>query len=115
MPNTFIVALFNTDAGADEAVRRLEAEGVPSNTISRHAKSQGAPAHGPGEQSAGSVWDWILGEESPVRDNSIYQRSVEGGSKVIAVPVGADHAAFVTDILRACEPAHLEERQQPDI
>jgi hypothetical protein len=67
MPNTFIVALFDTDASADEAIRRLEAEGVPSNTISRHAQVQGlegrgAPAHQPGEQSAGSVWDWILSQ-----------------------------------------------------
>jgi hypothetical protein len=120
MPNTFIVASFDTDAAADEAIRRLEAEGVPSNTISRHAQGQrledrGASAHEPSEQSAGSVWDWILGEESPVRDNSIYQRSVESGGTVIAVPVGAEHVGFVTEILRVCGPAHLEQRRRPSV
>jgi hypothetical protein len=113
MPQTFIIAWFDTEDSADGAVRRLETEGIPSNTVRRYGKVKGAPGHEPGEQSAGGFWDWVLGEESPVRDSSIYRRSMEAGSTVVAVPVTGEAVARVTDILRRCNPTGLEERQQP--
>ncbi|MBV8522023.1 MAG: hypothetical protein JOY71_07840 [Acetobacteraceae bacterium] len=113
MAETLIVAAFNTEAGAEAAIRQLEAGGISSGTIRRYAKTTGAPAHTPSEQSAGGFWDWVLGEESPQRDPSLYERAAAQGSALIAVPVTGEHGSRVTEILRRCNPTFLQEREQP--
>jgi hypothetical protein len=80
MPDKVVVARFDSEAAAMQAVSALEKSGVPAAAIRRQT---GAPAHEPSEQSAGDIWDWLLGEESPVRDKSIWR----GGASVTALAV----------------------------
>ena len=79
MPDKIAVAKFDSAAAAMRAASALEEAGVPAAAIQRQS---GAPAHNPFEQSAGDIWDWLLGEESSVRDKSIWR----GGANAMPSP-----------------------------
>ncbi|MBN9560181.1 MAG: hypothetical protein J0H14_05555 [Alphaproteobacteria bacterium] len=78
-----VVARFDSEAAAIEAAGALERSGVPAAAIRRQT---GEPAHHPSEQSAGDIWDWLLGEESPVRDKSIWRGHAGGTALAVTVP-----------------------------
>ena len=82
MPDEVVVARFDSEAAAMQAANALEGSGVPAAAIRRQT---GATAHEPSEQSAGDIWDWLLGEESPVRDKSIWRG---GASTTARTPAG---------------------------
>jgi hypothetical protein len=109
MADRVILASFDNAETAAHAERELATVGgVAPAAISRHAQ-KGAPAHHPSEQSAGGLWDWLLGEESPVRDASIYRRSAEGGGALLAVTVAEADAGRVASLLRRMGPSSVEE------
>lgn len=108
MPEQTIVAVYATAAAADAAAEELRASGVAAQAIERHAGVKGAEAYAPEQQSRGSVWDWLLGEESPVRDKSIYSRSAEAGGAMLAVSVAEGEVEPVLATLRRGAPASLE-------
>jgi hypothetical protein len=83
MPDKVVVARFDSEAAAMQAVSALEKSGVPAAAIRRQT---GAPAHEPSEQSAGDIWDWLLGEESPVRDKSIWRGGARATALAVTVP-----------------------------
>lgn len=58
MTDKVLVAKFS-EAAARQAAGALEASGVSATAIRQQT---GALAHEPSEQSAGDIWDWLLGE-----------------------------------------------------
>lgn len=117
MPSETVVAVFDTAANADAAVRDLENAGIPSNSIKRYDKSF-APSGGTGTASyssgqTGGFWAWLLGEEgtsSSTYDRSLYERTVESGGTVVTVIVDENEADRVISVLDAHSPADLEQR-----
>jgi hypothetical protein len=103
MPDKVVVARFDSEAATMQAASALVGSGVPPGAIQRQA---GAPAHEPSEQSAGDIWDWLLGEESPVRDKSIWR----GGARAtaLAVTVPETKAESAEALMRECGAIQVE-------
>lgn len=109
MTDETIVAVYDTDAQADAAVRDLKAADIPADAISRHTgKAPGAvaPAKKPG------FWASLFGGE-PDPDDAVYDRSLDSGSTVVTVTVSGQRAAMVSEILESHNPADLDERASP--
>ena len=110
MTEETIVAVYDTAAHADAAVRDLEAAHVPSSAISRHAATTDAatgtaaqPAREPG------FWSSLFGGQ-PDHDTAVYDHSMSGGSTVVTVRVPAEHFDSVSAILEQHNPVDMEER-----
>lgn len=103
-----IVAVYDSEAHADAAVRDLQSASIPSSAISRHSGSAVArdTAHPVREQG---FWASLFGGE-PDHDISVYDRSLDNGSSVVAVRVGEAHVQHVTDILERHGPIDMEDR-----
>lgn len=110
MTEQTIVAVYDTAAHADAAIRDLEAAHVPSDAISRHAQGTTAgattdaaapPAREPG------FWASLFGGESS--DTPVLARSVEGGATVVTVKAPEQHVARVSDILDRHDPIDFDE------
>jgi hypothetical protein len=96
MPDKIVVAKFDSEAAALHAAGALEASGIAATAIRQQT---GAPAHEASEQSAGDIWDWLLGEESPVRDKSIWRGG--GGATALAVTVPETKVKSAEALMRA--------------
>ncbi len=106
MTDETVVAVYDTAAHADAAVRDLEAANVPSGAISRHAATAGGaatPAHQPG------FWGKLIGGE-PDHDTSVYDRSLESGSTVVTVRAPQQHVESVSRILELHGPIDINQR-----
>jgi hypothetical protein len=124
-----LVAVFDTPTHADQAVRALEASGIPSAAIRRYrqgdaaipraGKTVAAPAtderH---DERRGGFWAWLLGEEGTTStswrdpaydDEHLYAKSVEGGNSVIAVNVDQSDADRVMKLIAEQNPMTLED------
>ena len=115
MADHTIVAVYDTAASADAAVRALEAANVPSSAISRHSQ-QGAPSgsaisSAPAAGQERGFWSSLFGSE-PDHDTAIYDRSVASGSTVVSVRVPEDHHESVAAILESHNPVDLDERAE---
>jgi len=111
-----IVAVFDTAEHAEQAVRDLEAAGVPSNAITRHA-GQDASVSGTTtttDKASGQepgFWARLFGEEPAYEhEASMFDRGVGQGSTVVSVRVSEEHTVHVTDILERHNPIDLEDR-----
>ena len=118
MTEETIVAVFDTAAHADAAVRDLEAAKVPSSAISRQPSTGSTGVTG--NTGTGSVttttepretgfWSSLFGGE-PDHDTAVYDRSVTAGSHVVTVRVPEEHVASVTEILERNHPIDIDER-----
>ena len=103
MPDKVVVAKFDSEAAALQAAGALEASGVAATAIRQQT---GAPAHEPSEQSAGDIWDWLLGEESPVRDKSIWRGG--GSATALAVTVPETKVESAEALMRASGARQVE-------
>ena len=106
MTDETVVAVYDTSAHADAAVRDLEAANVPSGAISRHAATAGgaaAPAREPG------FWGKLIGGE-PDHDTSVYDRSLDSGSTVVTVLAPEQHIESVSRILELHGPIDINQR-----
>ena len=113
MAEETIVAVYDTAAHADAAIRDLKAAHVPSNAISSHAQgtttgisTAAAPTHEPG------FWASLFGGESS--DTTTLARSVESGSTVVTVKVPEHDVARVGEILERHDPIDFDERAASD-
>jgi uncharacterized protein (TIGR02271 family) len=104
------VAVYDTAAHADAAVRDLRSANVPAEAITQHAKNEAlsdftgsAPAQEQG------FWASLFGAE-PHDDTTVYDRSIESGSAVVTVRAGADQYDRVIAILEKHNPIDLDER-----
>src|SRR2546423_1002893 len=112
MNEEIIVAVYDTEAHADAAVRDLETAHVPPEAISRHAGTGSAP--GGTAPNANSVrgqgfWSSLLGGE-PAHDTAVYDRSLESGSSVVTVRVPGEHVDGISRILERHDPIDIDER-----
>jgi uncharacterized protein (TIGR02271 family) len=104
------VAVYDTAAHADAAVRDLRSANVPAEAITQHAKNEAmsdftgsAPAQEQG------FWASLFGAE-PDDDTTVYDRSIESGSTVVTVRAGADQYDRVIAILEKHNPIDPDER-----
>ncbi len=111
MSEETIVAVYDTVAHADAAVRDLEAANVPSGAISRHSSATlGASGGASATSSRGaSFWNDKFGGQ-PSHDTAVYDRSVESGSTVVMVRAPEQHVQAVTRILELNNPIDIDER-----
>ena len=108
-----LVAVYDTAATADAVVRDLKSADVPGDAISRHAKTiatstAGSDLDHPDHEHRQGFWASLFGGESE-HDNAAYDRSIQGGSTVVSVRVGEDHAARVSAILEQHGPLDLDQ------
>ncbi len=110
MSDETIVAVYDTAAHAEAAVRDMLAANVPQSAISQHADTT--------DVSTGTVtetghekgfWSSLFGGE-PDHDSSVYDRSLRGGSTVVTVKVPEAHVASVMQILESHNPVDIDER-----
>jgi len=105
-----IVAIYDTAAQADAAVRDLKAANVPADAISQHAdtSTSGGATTAPAAREQG-FWASLFGGE-PDTDAEVYDRSLQSGSTVVTVKVDERHVAQVTGILEQHNPVDIDER-----
>lgn len=105
-----IVAIYDTAAQADAAVRDLKAADVPADAISQHAgtSTSGGATTAPAAREEG-FWASLFGGE-PDTDAEVYDRSLQSGSTVVTVKVDERHVAQVTGILEQHNPVDIDER-----
>ena len=113
MNNQTLVAVYDTAANAEAAIRDLEAANVPAGAISQHAKS-GSASDTTSSQAMASVrepsfWSSLFGGE-PDHHATVYNRSIESGSTVVTVRVTEADIDRVSAILEKYDPIDLEER-----
>lgn len=109
MTQETIVAVYDTAAHADAAVRDLDAAGVPPDAISRTGASAGTATPGAAPVREQGFWSSLFGGE-PDHDTAVYDRSVESGSSILTVRAPAEHVAGVTAILERHNPIDIDER-----
>ncbi len=110
MTDETIVAVYDTAAHAEAAVRDLTAAGIPQSAISQHADtamSGGASVAQPVREQG--FWASLFGGE-PDHDTSVYDRSLQGGSTVVSVQTPDAHVTKVTGILESHHPIDIDER-----
>ena len=110
MTDETIVAVFDTAAHADAAIRDLLAAGIPQNAISQHANASVAS----GTRTTQPVreqgfWASLFGGE-PDHDTTVYDRSLQGGSTVVSVQTPDAHVTRVAEILESHNPIDIDER-----
>jgi uncharacterized protein (TIGR02271 family) len=108
MNEEIIVAVYDTKAHADAAVRDLETAHVPPAAISRHAGTGSVSSAGNSGRGQG-FWSSLFGGE-PDSDTAVYDRSLESGSSVVTVRVPGEHVDGVTRILERHDPIDIDER-----
>lgn len=115
MADHTIVAVYDTAASAEAAVRALEAANVPSSAISRHSQqgslSGSATTAAPAAGEERGFWSSLFGSE-PDHDTAVYDRSMASGSTVVSVRVPEDHHESVAAILESHNPIDLDERAE---
>jgi uncharacterized protein (TIGR02271 family) len=109
-----IVAVFDTDAHADAAIRDLEAASIPSSAISRRSSTTETTTTGTATATTSAprepgFWANLFGGE-PDHDTTVYDRSLESGSHVVTVRVSENHVESVIDILERNHPIDIDER-----
>lgn len=112
MADETIVAVFDSAAEAETAVRELESAGVPSSGITRHetgADVAGGVRNPASAQRDRGFWSTLFGGE-PEHDTMLYDRSIESGSTVVSVRTPGTHIRTVMDILEKHNPVDLKER-----
>ena len=102
-----LVAVYDTAAHADDAVRDLLAAHVPADAISQHAKNTTTGEAPPAREQG--FWSSLFGGE-PDYDTSVYDRSIEGGSTVVTVKVPAEYYDRVSALLEKHDPIDMDER-----
>jgi uncharacterized protein (TIGR02271 family) len=110
MNDEAIVALYDTQAHADAAVRDLESAGIPAGAISQHSQGQmsteaARPAREPG------FWAKLFGAEPEYKyDTTVYDRSLQGGSTVVTVKAPEQYVTKAMEILERHNPIDIDER-----
>ncbi len=119
MADEIIVAVYDTAAHVDAAMRDLHTANVPEGVIDVHAGTGGTTTET--TSMAGSTynpatpvrekgfWASLFGGETE-DDTTVYDRSLHSGSTVVTVKVPEIHVARVIEILEAHNPIDIDER-----
>ncbi len=113
MEHETIVAIYDTAAHAEAAVRDLEAANVPSNDISQHAKAGSMTGTERTTSSVGEkgFWASLFGGE-PDHDTSVYGHSIESGATVVTVKVPSTLYDKAAAILEKHNPIDVDARAE---
>ncbi len=113
MEHETIVAIYDTAAHAQAAVRDLEAANVPASDISQHAKdgSMTGASHSTAPIHEKGFWASLFGGE-PDHDTSVYGHSINDGATVVTVKIAAERYDEAAAILEKHDPLDLDERSQ---
>lgn len=116
-----IVAIFDVEARAHYAMDSLGAVGVPQASMRLYGRddpeitawiaanpSQAADVGG--SASSRGFWASLFGEDSLTRDHHVFERSLRGGSAVLAVDADDQVASRVMRLLECHLPADIGER-----
>jgi uncharacterized protein (TIGR02271 family) len=107
-----IVAVFDTAAHADAAVRALTGAGFASTDIStfnRERLTAGAAAAGAGAREAG-LWHRLFGGDIRQHEAQVYGHAVESGGVVVSVRVPDTQVAHALGVLDVHKPVDVSER-----
>jgi len=104
-----IVAVYDNLTDADAAVRDLQAANISSHAISRHERNTETTTTTTAPVREEGFWARLFGSE-PDHDTSVYDRSIDSGSSVVAVRVSEEEGDRVSSILEAHNPIDLDER-----
>jgi uncharacterized protein (TIGR02271 family) len=107
MTGETIVAIYDTAAQADAAVRDLKAANVPADAISRHAGTTGSTTAAPAQEQG--FWASLFGGE-PDTGAEVYDRSLQNGSTVVTVKASEQQITDVSEILERHNPVDVDER-----
>ena len=111
-----IVAVYATEAHAENAIRDLKASGIPDAAISRHAGAETVPGYGvpdhASEPPQQGFWSRLFGGD-PDHGTQAYDRSLERGATVITVRAADIHATGIIDILERYEPIDIDGHDAP--
>lgn len=123
-----LVAVFQTEANADQAAQALEAHGIAGSMIRRYNRDDVVIPHGgshtagervgmaPRHETSGGFWSWLFGETDETRsygpdydrDYASYRGAVESGQTVLGVLVEQPDAERVLSLLAEQMPVELE-------
>ncbi len=107
MTEQTLVAVYNTAAHAGDAVRGLQAAGMPSAAISQHAATASS-GDAPAPVQEKGFWSSLFGGDTD--DADTLHRSVASGSTVVTVKVPEKSVAQVSAILEQHNPIDFDER-----
>jgi uncharacterized protein (TIGR02271 family) len=107
-----VIATFDNEADADNAVAQLESAGIPRHAIEIHSKNSGygretsAAYSTTDEPKKSSFWSWLTGEEHTESSaNSShydhYDKEIEAGSIIVSVITEQSDVEKVTEILNS--------------
>lgn len=106
-----IVAVYDTAARADAAVRDLEVAGVPAKAISHYSKNGPVTATGGIEvvesERRRTFWSRLFGLE-PAYDTKVYDRSIDNGATVVSVRMPAEDSDRISNLLEKHSPTDLD-------
>jgi len=106
-----IVAVYDSVAQAEAAMRDLQTAHVPTEAIGRHSQSGGTGSGSTArkwERKPG-FWESLFGGATD-HDSTIYDRSIESGSTVITVKTPDEYHDAVEAILERHNPVDLDDR-----
>jgi uncharacterized protein (TIGR02271 family) len=110
-----IVAVFDSVAQADAAIRDLESAGLPRDAIETHAAPaiQAEPETVRTEPSqGGGFFAWLFGEDTPEQDQAVYRDSLDRGGMVVSVMAAENDHGEIVAILERNGPVDVDERSQ---
>lgn len=107
MDEQLVVAVYDTEARADAAMRDLRDAGIAESAINRHARQDKATHEHHDEQEKPSFWQRLFGKDE---DTSDYDRNVEQGATVIAVRAPAADLDRIEEILEKHDPVDIDEQ-----
>lgn len=112
MDEQLVVAVYDTEARADEAMQDLRDAGVPEASINRHAR-EGTASHEQHheEQEKPSFWQRLFGKHDHNEDTSDYDRNVNNGATVIAVRALPADIEHIEQILERHDPVDIDEQR----
>ena len=107
MTEQTLVAVYDTAAHAGDAVRSLQAAGVPQAANSQHSATA-STGTAPAPVQEKGFWSSLFGGDTD--DADTLHRSVASGSTVVTVKVPGQNAASVSAILEKHNPIDFDER-----
>lgn len=113
MPSETIVAVFDTAAHADAAIRDLMTAGIPEGSIQHYAQESGSAAVGTAGSAGGNrgFWGWLTGgDEATLDHHALYEQSIHSGGTVVTVIANNADVEGINEILDRHSPIDMDER-----
>jgi uncharacterized protein (TIGR02271 family) len=107
MSHEKVVAVYNTAAHADAAVRTLKSAGYSANDISITRNENEAPT---AEVSAPGFWQHLFGRDIGFHEAAAYGHAVVRGAAVVTVRVLESEGPNVIELLDAYQPVDVMDR-----